>query len=330
MTLRRTIIVAAMLAGCVFTLMLGWMVYFTYPVPMPSLAAFSAFSGVVLLFWWLVGSLAANVIERDVNRSVSAIRNKLEDHISLRRRLESQRSLIRQFTAQVVPLVASLSEQAQAAVRQSGNLAQPAVSEQSFGQLQHLADECATALGRLIEHANQGLAQLRSLEHDLTGLQHQETQLRAHMEPLQRLAQQCNYLALNASIAHARTLDRTGGVGLLTEEIKQLSTSAEAMTLALQAHAEALQAQAAQSARNAQPLAAHVEAVAGEALGVQALADEQWEVLDTMRRETEALGESHTSTRLRQHLGTTAEAIKTASASLRRSLEGLVNNLQTA
>ena len=62
MRLRQQIIIAATSAGVIFTFMLCWMAYFTYrPTEMPNTATFTAFMGVVLLFWWLVGSMVAGV-----------------------------------------------------------------------------------------------------------------------------------------------------------------------------------------------------------------------------------------------------------------------------
>lgn len=330
MTLRRQIITASMVAGALFTAMLSWMAWCTYPVPVPDFSSLTVFTGIVLLFWWLVGSIVADATQQQTNRTVTAIRAKLEDGISLRRRADRQRDLLQQFTRDTVPLVMDIAQQAQRAAQQSQGMAKHAQTDLSLAQLAELAEECSLALARLTEHANLGLAQSQLLQHDLTSLTTHEAQLATQLHQLQRLAQQCNILALNAAIETARTLDRSRGVGLLTEEIKQLGTATESMARTVQSHAHALRDQANQSLRTAEPMRRHIETMASEALQVNALADEQWEVMDGMRASQHAMGDPNTTSTQRQHLLTSAETMKSASASLKRSLESLMTSLHVA
>lgn len=330
MHLRTQIILASIAAGSLFTLMLCWMAYFTYPVPMPAPSTFAAFLGVVMTFWWLVGSLVAGTVEKQVTRSVAAIRSKLENSVELRRRLEKQKTLLREFSEDTLPIVLNLSEHAQTIAKQSSRLAQNTNSDTTLEQLARLADDCSDGLARLAQHAHQGSAQAQLLQHDLAALEAQEPPLAAQLEQLNRLAQQCNLLALNAAIENARAADRTRGVGLLTEEIKQLSSAAEALSSSVQAQAAALREHAAQSLRSAAPLGEHVHIIAEEAEHVRDLHEEQCGVMDQMRRSVETLHDGEHPRSLRNQMQSSADALKSASAGLREALESTLKGLQVA
>lgn len=330
MRLRTQIILASIAAGSFFTLMLCWMAYFTYPVPMPRISTFTAFLGVVMTFWWLVGSLVAGVIEKHVTRTVAAIRTKLENSVELRRRLEKQKSLLQEFSEDTLPIVLDLSEHAQTIAKQSTRLAQNTNSDESLERLARLADDCSDGLTRLAQHAHQGSAQAQLLQHDLAALEAQEPSLAAQLDQLGRLAQQCNLLALNAAIEHARAADRTRGVGLLTEEIKQLSTAAEALSMSVQAQANALREHAAQSLRSAVPLAEQVHVIAEESEHVRELHEEQCEVMDDMRRAVETMHDGEHPRSLRNQMLSSADALKSASSGLREALESTLKGLQVA
>lgn len=330
MRLRTQIIFASIAAGSIFTLMLCWMAYFTYPVPMPHPMTFAAFLGVVMTFWWLVGSLVAGTIEKQVARSVAAIRSKLENSVELRRRLEKQKGLLREFSEDTLPIVMDVSEHAQTIAIQSSRLAQNTSPDESLERLARLAEDCSEGLARLARHAHQGSAQAQLLQHDLAALEAQEPSLAAQLDQLGRLAQQCNLLALNAAIENARAADRTRGVGLLTEEIKQLSTAAEALSMSVQAQAAALREHAAQSLRSAAPLAEQVHDIATESEQVRELHDEQCEVMDDMRRAAETMHDGDHPRSLRNQMLTSADALKSASAGLREALESTLKNLQVA
>lgn len=330
MRLRTQIIFASIAAGSIFTLMLCWMAYCTYPVPMPRPTTFTAFLGVIMTFWWLVGSLVAGVIEKQVAHSVAAIRSKLENSVELRRRLEKQKTLLKEFSEETLPIVLDLSEHAQIIARQSTRLAQNSSSDESLERLARLAEDCSDGLARLAQHSHQGSAQAQLLQHDLAALEAQEPPLAAQLDQLSRLAQQCNLLALNAAIEHARAADRTRGVGLLTEEIKQLSTAAEALSASVQAQAASLREQAAQSIRTAAPLAEQVHAIAEETEHVRDLHEEQYEVVDDMRRAVETMHEGDHPRSLRNEMLASANALKSASNGLREALESTLKGLQVA
>lgn len=330
MRLRQQIILASIAAGSFFTCMLCWMAYFTYPVPMPGITTFSAFIGVVMLFWWLVGSMVAGVIDKEVTRTVAAIRGKLESGVGIRRRFEKQKELLQEFSTGTMPIVVGMSDHAQIIAKQSGRLAESTRTDESLEQLAQLADDCSEGLARLAQHAHQGSAQAQLLQHDLAALEAQEPPLAAQLQQLQRLAQQCNLLALNAAIEHARANDRTRGVGLLTEEIKQLSTAAEALSQSVTAQAQALREHAQQSLRSAVPLGEQVRVVAEEAENVRSLHEDQCEVMDQMRRAQETLVSGEHPRSLRNQMLASAEQLKSASSNLRDALESTLKNLQLA
>lgn len=330
MRLRQQIILASIAAGSMFTLMLCWMAYFTYPVPLPHLTTFTAFIGVMVLFWWLIGSLVAGVVEKEVRRTVTAIRGKLESGVGLRRRLEKQKELLEEFSEGTLPLAIGVSDYANSIVLQSGRLAENTSTDESLEQLAQLAEDCSEGLARLAQHAHQGSAQAQLLQHDLAALEAQEPPLAAQLAQLGRLAQQCNLLALNAAIEHARANDRTRGVGLLTEEIKQLSTAAEALSQSVTAQAQILREQAQQSLRSAVPLGEQVRVVAEEAENVRSLHEDQCEMMDRMRRAQETLVGGEHPRSLRNQMLASAEQLKSASSSLRDALESTLKNLQVA
>lgn len=330
MRLRPQIILASIAAGSLFTCMLCWMAYFTYPVPLPGITTFTAFIGVMVLFWWLVGSIVATTIEKEVHRTVCAIRGKLESSVGFRRRFEKQKELLQEFSKGTLPIVLDLTEQAQIIAKQSDRLAQNSSADASLEQLAKLAEDCSEGLARLAQHANQGTAQAQLLQHDLAALEAQEPPLAAQLEQLGRLAQQCNLLALNAAIENARASDRTRGVGLLTEEIKQLSTAAEALSHSVTAQAHALRDHAQQSLRSAAPLGEQVRVVADEAEQVRSLHDDQCDVMDRMRRAQETLVGGEHPRSLRKQMQASAEQLKHASATLRGTLESTLKNLQLA
>lgn len=330
MRLRQQIILASIAAGSLFTLMLCWMAYFTYPVPLPGITTFTAFIGVMVVFWWLVGSLVASAIDKEVRRTVAAIRGKLESGVGLRRRLEKQKELLEEFSTGTLPIVMGVSDYANSIVTQSGRLAENTSADESLEQLAQLAEDCSEGLARLAQHAHQGSAQAQLLQHDLAALEAQEPPLTAQLDQLHRLAQQCNLLALNAAIEHARANDRTRGVGLLTEEIKQLSTAAEALSQSVTAQAQILREQAQQSLRTAVPLGEQVRVVAQEAENVRSLHEDQCEVMDQMRRAQETLHGGEHPRSLRQQMLSSADQLKSASASLRSALESTLKNLQVA
>lgn len=330
MRLRQQIITASVTAGIVFTFMLCWMAYFTYqPEKLPNWPTFTAFLSVVLLFWWLIGSIVANVVVRDVERSVSAIRGKIETGVGLRRRLDKQRQLLKQFSSETLPVVMGLADHAAQVAKQSSKLAGSVAQGDTLEQLATLADECSEGLARLAQHAHQGNAQAQLLQHDLANLEAQESPLSAQLAQLSKLASQCNVLALNAAIENARTMDRTRGVGLLTEEIKELSTAAEALAQSVQTQAYVLRESAQQSIRSAVPLHEQVKAVADEAESTRALHDEQCEAMDRLRGAAEVqTGDNSKS--LRAQMQASAEALKSASQSLRHALETTLKELQVA
>ena len=330
MRLRSQIILAAIAAGSLFTCMLCWMAYFTFPVPLPGITTVTAFMGVMVLFWWLIGSIVATTIEKDISRTVAAIRGKLEVGVGMRRRLEKQKELLQAFSQGTLPVVLDLNEHAQLIAKQSDRLAQSTSADAALEQLAQLARDCSEGLARLAQHAHQGTAQAKLLQHDLAALEAQEPPLAAQLAQLGRLAQQCNLLALNAAIEHARASDRTRGVGLLTEEINQLSTAAEALSNSVTAQAQALREQAQQSLRSAAPLGEQVRAVAHEAEQARSLHDDQCEVMDRMRRAQETIASGDHPRSLRKQMLASAEQLKHATASLRGTLESTLKNLQLA
>lgn len=330
MQLRQQIILASIAAGSLFTCMLCWMAYFTYPVPLPGLSTFTAFIGVMVLFWWLVGSMVANTIDKEVARTITAIRNKLETGVGIRRRFEKQKELLQEFSTGTLPIVLNLSDHAQLIAKQSDRLAQNSSADESLEHLAQLAEDCSDGLARLAQHAHQGSAQAQLLQHDLAALEAQEPPLAAQLAQLGRLAQQCNLLALNAAIEHARANDSTRGVGLLTEEIKQLSTAAEALSQSVTSQAQNLREHAQQSLRSAAPLNEQVRAVAVEADNVRSLHEDQCDVMDQMRRAQETMIGGEHPRSLRSQMMASAEQLKSASATLRGSLENTLKNLQLA
>lgn len=323
MSLRRQILLATMSAGAAFTLMLCWMIYFTQPIAviMPSTSGLTAAIATILLFWWVMASMAERAIQSRIQKSVTAVRTRLEESFAMRRRMEKQQIMVEQFAQGALPATHALAEQADGIAKHSLELAKNTQPATITSQLRATTRELSDEILRLGDHAQTVAAEADLLHHDLNALAAQNPQLAEQLQQLSQLAKKFNLLALNAAIETARSFDPNRGVGLLTREMKQLSNNAEQMMHTLQEQIAQLSDSLTQNAEASGPLAQHMRILAGDTETLTLFTDEQWSEIDSLQQDD---GMNDHRYRLIDH----AQALAEQSTLLKSSLEGLVKNLQ--
>jgi len=324
MRLHRQIVTAAMAAGSLFTLMIYWMVAVTNDLPHPTLAGVCASGAIVLLFWWLVGSFVAHYLQQQVDRTVSALRTRMEEGLRLRRTLDEQRSRIEQFAHVQSPLIAALEEDAQRLAGQYDRLLATHTPQELLDQWLQLADECSEALRVLNQQAVDGQAKTSLLHHDLDALDGLRAPVDLQLEALNRLAQQSQLLALNARIEAARCYDRTQGIGLLTEEIRQLADAAASMAGTIESQLQQLVVQAQLATQHTGPMQAHWQAMTAQADDARALQDEQWDLMEQLSQHQHEGMQSPRNSLIRSQIEQATAALRESGANLHRALDALL------
>lgn len=326
MALRHQIIAVLWAAGGLFTLMLCWMIYTTSPFIMPIPQTMAAIAAITL-FWWVAGSMLGRALEHRIQRRMEGMREKLEEHAQLRRRMEKQKSLLEQFAARALPVTSALVEHADTITSQSLEYASARGSVVNTEKLLATTDELSEEIERLAGQARSSSSQADILQQDLEELAAQQPELAGQLQQLAQLAQQFNLLALNASIEGRRSLDRTRGVGLLMQEISELGVRAESMSGLLQSQLGQVSDGAVRSSVACEPLVNQVRALASGAETLALLNDEQWQEIERLHRGSENMPSRDGIASLRYRLVDNAQMLAEKTSMLKHSVEGLVKSL---
>lgn len=348
MQLRNRIVTASMAAGCVFTLLLGWLLYGMAPASDRYLIAYSMFSNpatsamasvVVLLFWWLIGSIAGGIAQRRLDQLRRLLRKRVQEAGAARKHVEKQRAQIAQFAASTMPVASGIVGQAgeislhsQTITDKMAQCYQAMHDTNTVQELLSTSGELNGEIAKSDQEARAGNIHMETAAFMLDTLRQNIPSLKEHLQLLDAMARHMNLLALNASIEAARA-GASHGLALVAGDVKELSDQTAEAAFTIQQQLGAMEDFSSRSLAALDPLVTNLRQLSLAFATLSALAGSQCQAAERLAEKSEkakAIAAPEEFSRLKQKLLGVVQSLAEQTALLQHSLESLNLRLKTA
>lgn len=348
MKLRFRMITAALLAGYLFIPLLGALLYWGLPenlrtdlvfhirsAPDTLGIAFMSISG----FWVLAGAIGAYFIQRRIDRSLVAVRRRVQEAFITRRQAEKQREFIAQFATAVRPVASRIvgyasevATHAQQLATQMHKTSEALAGTREVHDLLASSDELSSEIGRSNEETRASNAHLEAAVFTLGTLRQHVPSFKEQLTTLHTMARQLSILAINASIETSRP-GLAPGLAIVAGEIKHLAQQATEAVNNVQQRLSGIEDLSNRGLATLEPLMQNLRQLSMAFATIGSMADGQWKAAERLASKTDkacALTTPEELADTNHKLLDIVQVLADQTALLQHSVETLDQRLRTA